>query len=131
MTPWRSPIPGNNRVVVWTVDWMVASPSRRVTGSIGGRTRPTSTRWRANLTLSGHVGNDVHGVFIEVQGDGVEEFLARAARRRPPLSVIEDITVAGVEPQVESGFRIVGSAGFAVRRGDLRSRRTPRSARTV
>lgn len=84
----------------------------RVTGVVQGvGFRPYVYALARELDLSGHVGNDVHGVFIEVQGDGVEEFLARLPADAPPLSVIEDITVAEVEPQVESGFRIVESAG--------------------
>ena len=112
MTPWRSPIRATTGS--WcgrSTDGLRSVAQCGVTGVVqGSDSAHTSTRWRANWTSPGTWAMTCTACSSK-QGDGVEEFPCQAARRRPPLSVIEDITVAEVEPQVESGFRIVESAG--------------------
>ena len=94
-----------------------------------GLDRPYVYALARELGLSGHVGNDARRVHRSAGGDGVEEF-RQAARRRATAVGDRGHPVAEVEPQVESGFRIVESAGS--QSGEvIRSRRTPRSARTV
>lgn len=87
----------------------------RVTGTVQGvGFRPFVHRLAAELGLTGHVGNDPRGVFIEVQGERVEEFLRRLRADAPPMSRIDGLTATDVGVRAESGFRIVGSgAGTA------------------
>jgi hydrogenase maturation protein HypF len=63
------------------------------------------------LGLSGRVGNDTAGVFLEVEGteQAVSEFLAVLPVQAPPLAVIEEIRTNPLAPTGESGFHIVSS----------------------
>ena len=82
----------------------------RVTGTVQGvGFRPFVYGLAAGLGLSGHVGNDVQGVFIEVQGEAVPEFLRRLRDDAPPMSQVTDVVVTELPPVEESGFRIVAS----------------------
>src|ERR1035441_10275838 len=62
--------------------------------------------------LSGLVGNDTAGVFIEVEGDQEEldRFLAALEGDAPPLSVIDRIETEMISP--------IGSVGFAIVESD-------------
>lgn len=87
----------------------------RVTGTVQGvGFRPFVYGLATGLGLSGFVGNDVGGVFIEVQGQRIDEFLARLAHDAPPMSVLEDIVVSEQALVDESGFRIVASGSADV-----------------
>ncbi|HEY1486181.1 MAG TPA: carbamoyltransferase HypF [Micromonosporaceae bacterium] len=70
------------------------------------------------LALGGHVGNDVDGVFIEVEGavDAVEEFLAALRIEPPPLATIDAIVTTALPPTGTRGFVIVDSDGGGERR---------------
>jgi hydrogenase maturation factor HypF (carbamoyltransferase family) len=61
--------------------------------------------------LTGRVGNDVDGVFIEIEAPPaeVDDFLVALQRDAPPLAEIERITVAAANLQGTSGFSIVDS----------------------
>lgn len=86
----------------------------RVTGTVQGvGFRPFVHRLAEDLGLTGHVGNDVQGVFIEVQGDRVGEFLRRLRDDAPPMSHIEALTAVDVHARAETGFRIVDSGTAA------------------
>jgi hydrogenase maturation protein HypF len=63
------------------------------------------------LGLSGRVGNDTAGVFMEVEGaeQAVTEFLAALPSEAPPLAVIEQVHTNPLTPTGESGFHIVSS----------------------
>src|SRR5258708_40317498 len=63
------------------------------------------------LGLSGMVGNDDTGVFIEVEGPValVGRFQEALAREAPPLAVIEGISARPVPPTGGQGFFIAGS----------------------
>ncbi|MDT7712765.1 MAG: hydrogenase maturation protein HypF [Pseudonocardiales bacterium] len=63
------------------------------------------------LGLSGRVGNDTAGVFMEVEGaeQAVTEFLAALPLGAPPLAVIEQVHTNPLTPTGESGFHIVSS----------------------
>jgi hydrogenase maturation protein HypF len=67
--------------------------------------------------LTGHVGNDSSGVFIEVQGPptAVEDFQRDLRERRPPLAVIDAVGVEELPAREERDFVIVESR----RRDDL------------
>ncbi len=73
--------------------------------------RPFVYGLATDLRLAGHVGNDVNGVFIEVQGTAVDSFLMRLVSQAPPLAVIEDVGVTELSPKPETEFRIVDSGG--------------------
>ncbi|MGF1664794.1 MAG: carbamoyltransferase HypF [Acidimicrobiia bacterium] len=63
------------------------------------------------LGLTGHVGNDSAGVFIEVEGrpEVIEEFCRRLVEEAPPLARIESVTVTEGEASGRGGFEIVAS----------------------
>ena len=63
------------------------------------------------LGLSGMVGNDATGVFIEIEGPAalVGRFQEALAREAPPLAVIEGISARPVPPTGGQGFFIAGS----------------------
>jgi len=73
--------------------------------------RPFVYGLATRLGLSGHVGNDADGVFIEVEGPPglVAEFLARLEAEPPPLARIERIRSAGITVTGGSGFAIAPS----------------------
>lgn len=63
------------------------------------------------LGLSGLVGNDTGGVFLEVEGaeQVVSEFLAALPAQAPPLAVVERVRTSPLVPTGEPGFHIVSS----------------------
>jgi hydrogenase maturation protein HypF len=63
------------------------------------------------LGLSGRVGNDTAGVFMEIEGaeQAVSEFLATLPTQAPPLAVIEQVRTNPLAPTGEPGFHIVSS----------------------
>ncbi len=82
----------------------------RVTGVVQGvGFRPFVYGLATDLGLSGHVGNDVQGVFIEVQGERVEEFLRRLVEELPPLAAVTGVQVTDLPLVAEQEFRIVAS----------------------
>jgi hydrogenase maturation protein HypF len=85
----------------------------RVEGIVQGvGFRPFVYGLATRLGLSGRVGNDGHGVFVELEGDRprIREFLHRLERDAPPLAAIERVTVRqGVVHVAPAGFTIVPS----------------------
>jgi hydrogenase maturation protein HypF len=84
----------------------------RVEGVVQGvGFRPFVFSLAARLGVAGRVGNDVDGVFVEVEGTPaqVEEFLATLAAQPPPLAVIERITAAEADPTGVADFSIATS----------------------
>jgi hydrogenase maturation protein HypF len=93
----------------------------RVTGVVQGvGFRPFVHRLATELALTGHVGNDAAGVFVELEGpaDAVATWLARLRLDAPPLARIDDVTVtersgdgvwSGDHRGSLDGFRIVAS----------------------
>ncbi len=61
--------------------------------------------------LGGFVGNDGHGVFIEVEGTRaqVDAFIEALKTQAPPLAVVDDVRTREIPGRGESGFRIVES----------------------
>jgi len=81
--------------------------------------RPFVHALATGLGLTGLVGNDLDGVFAEVEGPAaaVSEFLRRLERDAPPLARIERVTVTPRTPQRSAGFVIAASdAGSGPRR---------------
>lgn len=106
---------------------MAVAAYRRDTGRVNGRVRvrvrvqgvvqgvgfrPFVHSLATRLGLAGHVGNDLHGVFIEVEGteEAVELFVASLRPQAPPLAVVEDVAAVPVEPLGDTGFHIVASS---------------------
>ena len=90
----------------------------RVAGVVQGvGFRPYVHELATWLRLSGHVGNDVAGVFIEIEGtpEDVEEFLAALARDAPPLARVEHVQVAECPTRGVTGFEIAASHADGVR----------------
>jgi hydrogenase maturation protein HypF len=88
----------------------------RVTGVVQGvGFRPFVHRLAGELGLTGHVGNDAAGVFVEVEG--AEPALTTFARRirddAPPLAKVDEVEVTPLPPSTDAerdrGFRIVES----------------------
>ncbi|GAA0403319.1 carbamoyltransferase [Acrocarpospora corrugata] len=79
--------------------------------------RPFVCRLAGVYGVAGFVGNDSGGVFIEAEGrrPALDGFVAGLAGQAPPLAVVESVTVEVTEPIGEVGFRIVRSAGGALR----------------
>jgi hydrogenase maturation protein HypF len=84
-----------------------------VTGVVQGvGFRPFVHGLATRLGLAGHVGNDAHGVFIEVEGPGdeVDQFCAAVRDDAPVLAAVEEVSSSLVAPTGETGFVIVASA---------------------
>jgi hydrogenase maturation protein HypF len=84
----------------------------RVEGVVQGvGFRPFVHGLAGSLGLTGFVGNDARGVFVEVQGDedAVRKFAAALRDDAPPLAVVETIAVEPIAPRQEAGFAIVAS----------------------
>jgi hydrogenase maturation protein HypF len=84
----------------------------RVTGIVQGvGFRPFVFALATRLGLAGHVGNDLHGVFIEVEGaaSGVEQFLRLLREQAPPLAVVTRISATDAAAVAETGFRVIDS----------------------
>ncbi|MCA1655301.1 MAG: acylphosphatase, partial [Pseudonocardiaceae bacterium] len=82
----------------------------RVEGVVQGvGFRPFVYSLATGLGLTGRVGNDVSGVFIEVEGPpgGVADFLTALERDAPPLAEIERVTTVSVAATGAAGFTIV------------------------
>ncbi|HEX5118640.1 MAG TPA: Sua5/YciO/YrdC/YwlC family protein, partial [Pseudonocardiaceae bacterium] len=73
--------------------------------------RPFVHDLATRLGLAGLVGNDVAGVFVQVEGgaDAVAEFLVALRRDAPPLADIERVTVTELAPTGAAGFTIAAS----------------------
>ncbi|MCP2250455.1 carbamoyltransferase HypF [Lentzea aerocolonigenes] len=83
--------------------------SLRVAGVVQGvGFRPFVHRLASRLRLSGQVGNDVEGVFIEIEGtpENVAEFLAVLCRDAPPRARIDRVQVSERPARGTTGFRI-------------------------
>ena len=86
----------------------------RVEGIVQGvGFRPFVFSLATRLRLAGRVGNDVHGVFAEVEGaaDDVERFLTAVRTEAPPLAVVDSVVSEPTEPVGAKGFEIVPSDG--------------------
>ncbi len=84
----------------------------RVEGIVQGvGFRPFVHGLATRLGLAGLVGNDVDGVFIEVEGSvaDVDAFLVALRRDAPPLAEIERVTTTSSEPDGGRGFTIAAS----------------------
>ncbi|WCB95113.1 Carbamoyltransferase HypF [Baekduia alba] len=100
---------------------MSAAPAstgrRRVRGHVEGTVqgvgfRPYVHRLARELGLTGTVGNDAHGVVLEVEGEGraVAAFLRRLPVEAPPLAHVDGVRVHDVAPIDQDSFAIVESA---------------------
>ncbi len=81
----------------------------QVTGIVQGvGFRPFVYNLAREKHLSGFVGNDSEGVFIEVQGgaDDLDSFLDKLHRNPPPLSCIEEVSAQEIAPTKANGFHI-------------------------
>jgi hydrogenase maturation protein HypF len=99
----------------------VSQPIRtsvRVEGVVQGvGFRPFVYSLATRLGLAGWVGNDVDGVFAEVEGsaESVRTFLDLLEREAPPLARVERVTAQAMTPK--------GAAGFAIAPSDPAGRR--------
>jgi hydrogenase maturation protein HypF len=84
----------------------------RVEGIVQGvGFRPYVYTLATGLGLGGFVGNDVDGVFVEVEGPSaaVTEFLRKLERDPPPLARIERVTARPITPNGDTSFAIAAS----------------------
>jgi hydrogenase maturation protein HypF len=91
----------------------------RVEGVVQGvGFRPFVHALATGLGLAGRVGNDLDGVFIEVEGPAarVDDFLAALTDKAPPLADVERVTATVAAPCGVAGFTIVASDGTGPRR---------------
>ena len=91
----------------------------RVEGVVQGvGFRPFVYTLATGLGLTGFVGNDLDGVFVEVEGPAatVSDFLLRLERDAPPLARIERVTISAVTPQRSASFAIAASESGGPRR---------------
>ena len=92
--------------------------SVRVEGVVQGvGFRPFVRNLATRLALSGFIGNDASGVFIEVEGDGdrLSRFLVDLKDKAPPLSSVDCVTTRPLRATGEIGFEIVASDGSGER----------------
>jgi hydrogenase maturation protein HypF len=90
----------------------------RVEGVVQGvGFRPFVHGLGTRLGLAGLVGNDVDGVFVEVEGPpaAVDLFLVALQRDAPPLADVERVVTVPAEP--------IGGEGFTIARSDPSGRR--------
>jgi hydrogenase maturation protein HypF len=73
--------------------------------------RPFVHRLAGELGLTGVVGNDTQGVFVEIEGraDDVARFEHRLGRDAPPLAHITDMASTAMATLGDAAFLIVGS----------------------
>ena len=101
---------------------LVASNVRisiRVEGVVQGvGFRPFVYSLATRLGLAGWVGNDVDGVFAEVEGpaEQIRDFLAALERDAPPLARVERVSAQPIAPDGRPGFAIVASDTSGQRR---------------
>jgi hydrogenase maturation protein HypF len=91
----------------------------RVEGIVQGvGFRPYVYTLATGLGLAGFVGNDVDGVFVEVEGpkDAVGEFLRTLEHDPPPLARIERVTARPIAPDGGTSFVIAPSGPGGPRR---------------
>jgi hydrogenase maturation protein HypF len=84
----------------------------RVRGVVQGvGFRPFIYRLAQEKQLTGFIGNDTDGVFIEIEGApaATDEFIARLRSEAPPLSRIDSVAVEDAEPTGDTTFRIIAS----------------------
>ena len=84
----------------------------RVEGIVQGvGFRPFVYALATSLGLRGLVGNDMNGVFAEVEGDtdAVRRFLVLLEQQAPPLARIERVTTRDLRPTGSDGFAIAPS----------------------
>ena len=84
----------------------------RVEGVVQGvGFRPFVYALATGLGLTGLVGNDLDGVFAEVEGPeaAVADFLGRLERDAPPLARIERVTTTAITPRQTPEFVIAAS----------------------
>ncbi|MCL6511086.1 MAG: carbamoyltransferase HypF [Anaerolineae bacterium] len=74
--------------------------------------RPFVHGLATRYNLGGFVGNDSHGVFIEIEGapDALDAFTRELQVTPPPLALIEAVTCQAMAPAGETTFTIVASA---------------------
>jgi hydrogenase maturation protein HypF len=91
----------------------------RVEGVVQGvGFRPFVYSLATRLGLAGWVGNDVDGVFAEVEGpaESVQDFLESVQRDAPPLARVDRVTAEPMTPDGAAGFTIVPSDSTGRRR---------------
>ena len=91
----------------------------RVEGVVQGvGFRPFVYTLATGLGLTGLVGNDLDGVFVEVEGPAaaVSEFLLKLERDAPPLARIERVTTKIIAPTRSASFAIAASQSAGRRR---------------
>jgi hydrogenase maturation protein HypF len=93
--------------------------SIRVEGVVQGvGFRPFVYSVATRLGLAGWVGNDVDGVFAEVEGPAavVKKFLVLLETQAPPLARVDRVTAAAIAPNGVPGFTIAPSDSRGQRR---------------
>ncbi|MEU0564439.1 carbamoyltransferase HypF [Nonomuraea sp. NPDC005983] len=91
----------------------------RVEGVVQGvGFRPFVYGLATRLGLAGRVGNDLNGVFVELEGGrrAIGAFLQALERDAPPLAAIDRITVTRTRPDGGDGFQIAPSDATGPRR---------------
>jgi hydrogenase maturation protein HypF len=78
--------------------------------------RPSVYKLATSLRCTGYVTNTNEGVLIEVEGDGIAEFVHRLRTESPPLSDITDISITRLPLQGYPDFTIRASTDRAVGR---------------
>jgi hydrogenase maturation protein HypF len=79
----------------------------RLNGAVQGvGMRPFVHRLAAENGLAGFVRNGADGVTIEVEGNGIADFIARLTAETPPLARIDTLTIETLTPAGEDSFAI-------------------------
>src|SRR6266516_2032662 len=97
----------------------IVRASVRVEGVVQGvGFRPFVYSLATRLGLAGWVGNDVDGVFAEVEGaaEAVGEFMVALRRDAPPLASVDEIATSPLRPDGSTAFSIAPSQAAGERR---------------
>lgn len=97
----------------------------RLRGAVQGvGFRPFAYGLAARFGLSGFVRNDAEGVLVEVEGKGVEKFVAALRRELPPLARLDAVEEETLPPRGDTSFVI------EITKGGLARTRIPADAAT-
>jgi hydrogenase maturation protein HypF len=127
--PSRTPVNNQYRQIRMTQSTLANSARETATGALsrlhvaiegivqGVGFRPFVAALASRLSVSGFVGNDTAGVFIEAEAaaETLADFVSALSSESPPLARIDRLSTTDLDPIGGTGFTIVASVAAATR----------------